>query len=272
MTTSGNAPRMKPREITCASCGAHYTEEDLRCPYCGSVNDLADEREYMEDLDDVRENMEKLPDEIRAGHTKEALRDVASSMRRAVMVFAAILAVIGLFAGAAWILGAVRDRGSEERREQEYLWNQENLPRLDELYKNEDYDGLLALADELQDGPIYNWDHYDLLDALLTIRRATGEDLESLARAAQEGKDSRLYRDAMMFLLYDELTVKYFDLRCRDEKDVAVIKERGEPCLEDLETRLTQEQTERFDQEIRKAGYVSFQYVEKFVEKEWVPE
>ena len=30
MTTSGNAPRMKPREITCASCGAHYTDEDLR--------------------------------------------------------------------------------------------------------------------------------------------------------------------------------------------------------------------------------------------------
>ena len=121
---------MAPKEITCASCGAHYGAGQLRCPYCGSVNDLADEREFMEDLGEIRENLEKLPSET---GTQEAVRDVSRIIRHTVLVVLAICAAIALWTFIFRGVGNHFEQQRDQDRQEEYLWKQENFPRLDAL-------------------------------------------------------------------------------------------------------------------------------------------
>ena len=44
----------------CSSCGGELTEKDAKCPYCGSINPLGAEAEYMEKLEYLREYTESL--------------------------------------------------------------------------------------------------------------------------------------------------------------------------------------------------------------------
>ena len=44
--------------IVCPSCGGHYKEKLVRCPYCGTATLEAEEKEYMGKLEDIRIDLE----------------------------------------------------------------------------------------------------------------------------------------------------------------------------------------------------------------------
>ncbi len=72
--------------IECASCGAAYPASKVRCPYCGTADDLAAEKEYMEQLKEVKNEME--------AHTEDGEKAVSKGIGKTVGVF---LIVILLF-------------------------------------------------------------------------------------------------------------------------------------------------------------------------------
>ena len=81
--------------------------------------------------------------------------------------------------------------------------------------------------------------------------------LEEMEQAGNTGKAS--YLDQQTSLLRDELMLLYFDYRQAEEADVAIIREKAEVYIEDLQNRfaLTQEEQEHFRELARKdRGYI----------------
>ena len=256
------------REVTCPSCGARYPAGELRCPYCQSVNDLTDEKEFMEDLGELRQQMEELPGKEKARQTTAAIRDVGRSVHRGVLIFGAIVVAIGLLALGAGVIKRKNDREREARAREEYLWKQENEPRLNACYEAGDYEGLLELYEELEEGPIYSWEHFEMLWMLVRISRIPEEMEQADREAVDFGTDSKVYQETMTILLYDELEIYYFDLRCKNERDREIVREQGAFCLSDLETRfaLTDEQWEKIDKSVQEGGgLVSIRLCEEIV-------
>lgn len=260
--------KMTPGEITCASCGAHYGAEQLRCPYCGSVNDLADEREFMEDLGEIREDLEKLPSEAESHGTRQAFRDMGRVFRRTLLAVLVLCAGIGAVLLFSRAYEARSDAEREEERQAEYLWKEENFPKLDALYEAGDYDGLFALSEELSDGPVWQWEHYGLIEGLRLIRNAK-EDIRMAEDLLREGESAKeLYGRYAAWVLQEELLLWFFDLSCRDEKDCAVVRGRAADILADMETRfaLTEEELEFFRREAEEySGYIRYQTCEEFL-------
>ena len=242
---------MAPKEITCASCGAHYGAGQLRCPDCGSVNDLADEREFMEDLGEIRENLEKLPSETGTQEAGQAFWDVSRIIRHTVLVVLAICAAIALWTFIFRGVGNHFEQQRDQDRQEEYLWKQENFPRLDALYEAEDYDGLFELYEELMEGPVYQWEHYDLLEGLRLLRDVK-EDIRMTDALLEEGESAaKRYEEYSAWVLQDELQLYFFELRCKNERDCAVILDRAAEVFSDMETRfaLTEEELAFFRKE-----------------------
>ena len=53
---------MQEDKIICRTCGATYYASAVRCPYCGTADDAAEEEEYMGRLEDIREDLQQQPE------------------------------------------------------------------------------------------------------------------------------------------------------------------------------------------------------------------
>ena len=170
-------------------------------------------------------------------------------------------AVIGLLiAAVVYIIPKMTGRTEEDRqqdRREMYLWKQENYPVMEDLYEKEDWEGLLAFADEAQGMGIYDWEHYNVIEGLRKIAMLTEYSIpEADTRMEQDGADSGRTLDAYAEVLRDEIALRFWENRTTDEKDVRIVKEQAAGCLDDLQARfaLTQEETEALRQMLIK-GY-----------------
>ena len=161
--------------LRCPNCGAEYEAGLLRCPYCRSVDDYQDETEYLEDLDELKDKLEDMPEDVLQEHKKKEVVQTAQDMKRILTVVGAVAAAFLLLIGVSAFFDQVVFGNSEskvrEREREEYLWKQENFPKLDAFYESRDYEGLLAFADETDNNGIYDWEHYPLLDGLRILKR-----------------------------------------------------------------------------------------------------
>ncbi|MBE5870697.1 MAG: hypothetical protein E7294_05510 [Lachnospiraceae bacterium] len=69
--------------IECASCGASFEASLVRCPYCGTSDAEAAEKEYMDQLEDVRQEVEE--------DLKEADKAVSGSISKVVISFGIVV-------------------------------------------------------------------------------------------------------------------------------------------------------------------------------------
>ena len=255
--------RKNVKMVRCPNCGAQYEEGLLYCPYCRSVDDYQDESEYLEDLDEIKDQLEDMPENVLRDQTKaqtaEAARDIGRIFRRIGIAVAVILLLAGVFTFFDKVVAGNSEAGRSEKQKQEYLWKQENFPKLDEMYEKGDYDGILELARSSDNPGLYDWKHYPLVDGLQILEYIPTQirSLEEMEQAGNTGKAS--YLDQQTSLLRDELMLLYFDYRQAEEADVAIIREKAEVYIEDLQTRfaLTQEEQEHFRELARKdRGYI----------------
>lgn len=255
--------------VRCPHCGAEYEEGLLHCPYCKSVDDYQDETEYLEDLDELKDKLEDIPE--------EAIRQQGRvQAKQAVRDFKKILWI--LFIGAALIGSLVvmevvttgSTRGQRDQRNREkYLWIQENYPILDEMYENEDYEGLLAKMNESNNSGIYDWEHYDLLTALQDIDMIRKYDLELLNNAEKRhGKDSEEALQEQANLFSDELQLRYLSLHAKEEEDRERISRLSEEYTKDLVERfsLTEEELADLDKRmVQNQGYLTNKECREFL-------
>ena len=249
--------------LRCPNCGAEYEAGLLRCPYCRSVDDYQDETEYLEDLDELKDKLEDMPEDVLQEHKKKEVVQTAQDMKRILTVVGAVAVAFLLLIGVSAFFDQVVFGNSEskvrEREREEYLWKQENFPKLDALYESRDYEGLLAFADETDNNGIYDWEHYPLLDGL-RILKFIPDEIEMVEELKAEGRtDTQQYRDGLAFLLKDELNLLYFDKRQVSAEDARIIKELSSEYLADLETRfaLTPEELEELEKMVaRNSGEI----------------
>ncbi len=151
--------------VVCDSCGAEFEENLAKCPYCGSMNVKGAEREYMEKLEDVQDDMEELEDA-----PLDELNDTVKKQGRFLLkVFLVVLAVVGILALAFFFM----ERRYQWDPKAEYAWQQEYYPRLNQLYEEGDYDGMVDLAMEAMgedNAAIWKWEHYDFYEAYFNCR------------------------------------------------------------------------------------------------------
>ena len=258
--------------LRCPNCGAQYEAGLLHCPYCRSVDDYQDESEYLEDLDELKDKLEDMPEDVLQEHKKKEVVQTAQDMKRILTVVGAVAAAFLLLIGVSTFFNQVvfgnSDAKLREREREEYLWKQENYPKLEALYESKDYDGLLEFADQTENYGIYDWEHYPLLDGL-RILKVIPDEIEMVEQLKAEGReDSKQYKDNLAFLLKYEVSLLYFDKRQAPAEDVEIIKELSGEYLADLETRfaLTPEELKELEKiVIRNSGEIYLSECEEFL-------
>ncbi|MCR5675054.1 MAG: hypothetical protein K6G16_05020 [Lachnospiraceae bacterium] len=261
--TNGEAPRMR-----CPSCGAEFDPALQSCPFCGHVNEKADEKGFYQDLQASEQAVREMVDIPEETATKEAKH--AGRLIVIVLIVFAVLAI--LFA----ILNSRLSSGSRYHRDeqQDYLWLQEHLPEMQAAYdkgmESGDFSELLKIYDEgQQDGaPVWRFEHDVFLSRLTAIEQTIPGELEG-AKKWQEGHENR-YLTNMKLLFYDEMQLFLIPVdKSLSDEEKAYLQPLAEPWIEDLKSRysLTDGELEGFRTDYETKGYLSYTDCEKFVEE-----
>lgn len=261
--------------VRCPYCGAEYEKGLLHCPYCGAVDDHQDESEFLEDLDKLKDKLEDLPEETLRQTNRLQTREAVRDLRRIMKIAGIILGVFLLIFGAVFFYDRTAGYNNPERRKEEsrkkYLWMQENIPLLDEMYEKGDYEGLLDAYTYDGDSWYYEWAHYDLLEGLRLLQRVREHDIPFLEESEKTfGADSRQASEDRAVLLADELQILYFDKRAKNEEDIETIRSMSGDVLDDLSSRfaLSEEELSYFERLINENyGYLSISDCRKFLDK-----
>jgi len=173
--------------VICDSCGAQFSNEEPKCPYCGTMNYEGAEKEYFEKLEDIREDVEKLS-EVPLKETKAELKKQGRFIKKivlAVCVLAIVVAVISFW----------REKSYERDNKADFIWQQTNFPTLDELYEEGKYDELAAFyrQAEEEDKPVYMWEHAEFVRAYDYVQDYYADLDYMKSQDASEEKEVWLY-------------------------------------------------------------------------------
>lgn len=143
----------------CSNCGAPLKETDAKCSYCGTLNPVGAEAEYMEKLEDIREDTEDLGDQPPVEYTKHLKHQSLFALKLAGIVFAVILILFGIVQGVT-AYHHHTDRIAQAKR---IAFEQKYFPKLNELYASGDDAKVSAYMDGLYDeegsDALFNWNH-----------------------------------------------------------------------------------------------------------------
>lgn len=168
--------------MECKSCGAHFDEMLPECPYCGTMSIKGAQKEYMDKLEDIRSDVEDLS-AVPAQVTKKELKKQTKIILWALGICGALLllcVLIEVFFGY---------KPQERDEKADYLWLQENIPLLEELYEQEQYEELMKKVNDAYENnePVWQWEHRFFCDYLdfvlketeLLEKEASGQVLEN---------------------------------------------------------------------------------------------
>lgn len=246
---------MKAKQNLCKSCGALVPPGAARCPYCGSSWEPEAEREYMRSLDRVRNDLDKVGDIGEEAFQKESRR----VGRRVIGIVIGVLLVFALLYG----ISLYRRSGEDRRNREEYAWKIENLPAMDRLYEEGDYDALLEAYKEAQDNGhlLYDWEHFYFCEYYQSVRYAR-EFLQMREKGLFEETDAVL-------LLNDELRFRGIAYRrgipADDRKKILEIISPFENDLTEV-FHASAEDIESFDQMLEKnSGFPEYNVCKDYV-------
>lgn len=184
--------------LYCENCHAPIAEESAKCPYCGALNAIGGEKQYMEQLYDIRKGVEELSDTP----AREYRREIGKTGRviRLTFAVAAGLAVLaGLFLFLSRRLMDYEPAAEEVRVQMQ--WEKEVFPKLDALYAEGDYDGVMECVYENQGESYYsisNWKHADFINIYTWYQSC----VEGLEKAASEGYDAGEAGECILDVLF----------------------------------------------------------------------
>lgn len=151
-------------QIVCPNCGAGFSAEDARCPYCGELNPSGAESAYMNTLSELREDTSEL--------VEHAQDDLDASLQRNVKRTIAIVVGVVLALGALFAIGNFMDKHEERQELKSYqareAFRVQYFPEFDRLYEAGDYDALSSYVWSLMNDPgfdaLFSWKHVGFLE------------------------------------------------------------------------------------------------------------
>ena len=148
------------KEIICPSCGGHFSIHEAKCPYCGAINPIGAEEEYMGKLYDIKDDTEYLPDLAQDEVEEDLLTSSKKTLRFVGITVLICFVLIVLFTALG---NRSSNRAMEEYREME-AFKESYFEELNRLYEEENDDELLEYSFTLMDkqgyNAIFNWEHY----------------------------------------------------------------------------------------------------------------
>lgn len=258
------APEKNASLIRCPSCGAEYDPSAAKCPFCGHINEGADEQGFYQDLNDSRQAVQDMVDIPEETATREA-RHAGRLVIRALIAFVVIAVIAVIFLHFTGSSGSHRDTTAE------YLWAQENMPKYQAAYETGmstgDFSGLLSLyeTDRKNGSPTWLFEHESFMTSLYTL-----ENMDETLSQADEWKSDggSRYRTHMQLLFYDEMELALIpDNKSYTEEEKAILLPLSEPYVEDMKERfsLTDSEFDAFRSGYQKHGYLSYSDCEAFV-------
>ena len=162
--------------VECPSCGAHFDRSLPACPYCGSTNPEGAEKAYMEDLGEIREDLSGLADTGIDTAAVEIRRHGKFLRRTLIIAAAAALLLAGMF--------FFTEHRWEKKEEEDFVWQRENYPVMDELYESGDYKALAEfyLENGAEGNPVWSYSHAGLCETVLSMER-----LDDLLKEEERG-------------------------------------------------------------------------------------
>ncbi len=242
VTTGQTGQSAEERLVCCPRCGATYDIDLPKCPYCEMTNPIGAEKAYMNKLHGVHRDLKGLR-RVMAKETKRELKETGGMLKKTLLILALVL--LGLLA-----IVKISDAKKAAAERENYVWEKETFPVLDEYYAQGDQEAIYALYQEaLQQGrPIYRWEHTGLCE-IITI-------MEMADRLLETEKERDLVEMELQDLLWCEATLKWLGYRNLPEEDRAWVSDRIDPYLADMEARfpMTQEEEQNFENSAKKYG------------------
>lgn len=241
----------RPQTLICRSCGAAFAAELPACPYCGTMNLPAAEKEYMNRLEDVRSDLEELSG--LAG--REAGRRTRALLKKLLTAAAALVLI--LFA----VLGynSYQARAEAEKEKAEYLWQREAFAEMDRLYSAGDYDALLDMYFKAgaEGHQVWDYAHRDFCEYLSVLSNA-----QYLLAQIENGMGDRVLLFQTELLLY-----RLERLVSLSAGERQMLEEMRAPLLEDLQSRfhLSEEELSALRRTLDREDYLSYSDCEAFL-------
>lgn len=183
----------------CQSCGGEYADWVQKCPYCGSVNERADEKLYLQHLENVRQRLNMVDRESEVIYRRNVGGTVKKLMKKVLILVAVVVGLTVFFA----VRSSINDRKMEEFSLRRLEWEQQEFPKLDEWYAAGEYDRIVEENRSLVTGgksefSLYNWRHYYYICEFYA-------DYAAIQKAYEPGLDGGILGSAM----YAALRLKY---------------------------------------------------------------
>lgn len=245
-------------KIKCNSCGAEYDDTLSSCPYCGTINYKGAENKYMGTLDDIKENLDDL-EKVPSDEMKKEIKHQGKFL--AILII--ILIIISLIlAGLCYFVYKDTNHASTS----DYVWQQTNYPKMDELYNAGKYDELVNFYYEAidDDKDIWNYDHYEFISFYSYIN-----DIALVKNIIEtEEPDKYDYED----LLHDSLYLEWIDLRkdsFSSDDEITVLKNLYKPYDGYYQQIFNLTEDEKLDlkNQFIKNGYLDYSTLEKYTYK-----
>ncbi|MBQ8278617.1 MAG: hypothetical protein IJZ23_02130 [Roseburia sp.] len=245
--------------IICNSCGAEFSNEEPKCPYCGTMNYDGAEKEYFEKLEDIREDVEEL-NAVPMQETKAELKKQGRFIKKIVTVVLVLAVIFG-------VILFLQEKSYDRDEKEDFLWQQENYPKMNAMYEAGEYDELIAFYRKAQedDRLLYEWEHADFVDTYISVEEFYG-DLEYME--SYEDISDGMYTS----ILWNQWSIYRYavsDEMSEDEKayfaeDFIVVEQHLRNDW-DYEEATFHELASRFTEEY---GYISWDECEDYI-KEW---
>ena len=144
--------------LYCENCNAPIPEESAKCPYCGAFNASGGERQYMEQLYDLKEDVEEISEVPKREYRRE-MGKIGRMLFRTFLVFVGLAAVCG---AVVYLFHRSTDYEiSAEEMKAQAEWEREVFPKLDALYEEGDYEGVIDY--------VYAYDEDDEISCMIDV-------------------------------------------------------------------------------------------------------
>ena len=155
---------MDKLQVTCPNCGAGFSAEEARCPYCSTINPSGAEAAYMRQLEELKGETDKLDDDVERDFKVDLKRNTKRTVT-VVIIVVVVLAALFFVANAVGKCDEQQDLRDYKARE---AFREQHFGELNRLYESGDDDALSdyvwSLADDAGFDALYSWDHVDFLE------------------------------------------------------------------------------------------------------------
>lgn len=147
----------------CPNCGAKIEATEAKCPYCGTIQPLGAEADYMEKLEDIREDTEELEEVPSEEYSRQIRTHGRFALKTALIVIGIFLSLFVIFQAVSHIFQTASEKQTEEYLRQTKEFKETFFPLLEDLYNAGDdqatYAYWLELASKEGAEALSEWEH-----------------------------------------------------------------------------------------------------------------